>query len=612
MKHLRLLVAALLVLLLLITYFPLPSVLADEVFAQDIRKNTTLSGSGYDSFSFLFDNNTTSYKKSAGNTAITLENSDGIGSIYLLLHKSYGSYTITDNTTGASINAGENGFLHEYIDLAQGFGYAPTSVTIGFSNGAVQLSEIYVFSEGTPPESVQIWEPSLDGGADILLLATHGDDDQLFFAGLLPLYAGELDCRVQVVYLTDHRSGFVDNARMHEMLNGLWAVGVEAYPVFGGFADFRIDDLKDTYDTYRYSYGTSKDDLLSFVVEQIRRFRPQVIIGHDINGEYGHGMHMVYTDLLIQALELTADETQYTDSAETYGTWDVPKTYLHLYGENQIVLDYDQPLDHFDGLTAFQATQKLGYPCHKSQQYTWFTRWINGNNGEITKATQITTYNPCHFGLYRSTVGEDVLKNDFLENITTYAQQEYLAQLDREAAESASALIRALGEITLASGDAIAAARNAYENLTEAQKSLVSNLETLTAAEETYATLMQEKADKDAADLAAAQNVMEMINGLGTVLDGPSPAQVRAAYDALTEDQKALVTNLDQLKEAEAKLQQILEEEERNRQELERLAQQQAELQKLVIIVIVLFALLVFALLLLRHKRKHYNRRRRR
>ena len=53
------------------------------------------------------------------------------------------------------------------------------------------------------------------------------------------------------------------------------------------------------------------------------------------------------------------------------------------------MLDYDQPLDHFDGLTAFQATQKLGYPCHVSQQYTWFTRWINGSNGEITKAVTV-------------------------------------------------------------------------------------------------------------------------------------------------------------------------------------------------------------------------------
>ena len=162
---------------------------------------------------------------------------------------------------------------------------------------------------------------------------------------------------------------------------------------------------------------------LAFVVEQLRRIKPQVVVGHDINGEYGHGMHMVYTDCLIKALDIAPDASRFKTLAHKYGTWDVPKTYLHLYEENEIRMDYDQPLTAFDGMTAFEVSQKLGYPCHKSQQYTWFTRWINGSNNEITKATQIKTYSPCDFGLYRSTVGSDEAKNDFLENLTLYADQ---------------------------------------------------------------------------------------------------------------------------------------------------------------------------------------------
>jgi hypothetical protein len=57
-----------------------------------------------------------------------------------------------------------------------------------------------------------------------------------------------------------------------------------------------------------------------------------------------------------------------------------------------------------------------------------FVEWIYGTDGKLTKASQIKKYSPCQFGLYRSTVGADVLKNDFLENITTYAQQEKLEQ----------------------------------------------------------------------------------------------------------------------------------------------------------------------------------------
>jgi hypothetical protein len=212
------------------------------------------------------------------------------------------------------------------------------------------------------------------------------------------------------------------------MLNGLWAVGVTAYPVFGGFADFLIEDLQRSYEEYLYTYGTTREELQSFVVEQIRRFRPQVAIGHDINGEYRHGMHMVYTDLLIKALDMTNDPTVFPESAQKWGTWEIPKLYLHLYEENAITMDWDVPLERLGGKTAFEVSQKLGYPCHKSQQWTWFTRWINGKDSPITKASQIATYNPRNYGLYRSLVGADVEKNDLLENIVTYAEQERIEQ----------------------------------------------------------------------------------------------------------------------------------------------------------------------------------------
>lgn len=392
---------------------------AEQQTAADITDSTVFSGSGFDDFSFLYDGKISSFRSSQGEASITLQNEAGIGALYLIFDLEPGTYTVTAD--GESFSAGSDGFLHEYLDLTLHFGSAPKSVTLDFTS--VRLSEISVFSPGTPPDSVQLWERPAQGKTDILLFSTHGDDDQLFFAGLLPLYAGERGYAVQVVYLTDHRN--LTNARVHEMLNGLWAVGVRAYPVFGSAADFRIDDMEKTYKRYE-SMGVSRTDLLHFVVEQLRRFRPQVAIGHDLQGEYGHGMHMVYADLLTKAVAVSADESVFPDLAEKYGVWDVPKTYLHLYPENPILLNYDQPLAAFDGLTAFQVTQKKGYPCHASQQYTWFTKWLNGHDGEITKASQIQTYSPCAFGLYRSTVGADTDRNDFFEHLTSYAQRQRL------------------------------------------------------------------------------------------------------------------------------------------------------------------------------------------
>lgn len=401
--------------------------------AADLTSELTISGTGYTSFAFLQDGNTERYRTASGNAQITLEHPEGMAGLYLLFFPEYGEYTITDNDTGAAITAGQHNYLHEWVDLSAAFGKNPTSVTLNFSNGAVRLCEISAFSGGDLPSHVQVWEPPLEGGADLVLFSAHGDDEQLYFAGLLPYYAGELGYRVQVVYMTDHRKD--TELRVHEMLNGLWNVGVTAYPVFGPFDDFRIDDLAQTYAAYRQKYHTPEEDLIAYVVENIRRFKPLVAVGHDLKGEYGHGMHLVYSDLLIRSLPITGDATQFPESAQRYGTWEIPKLYLHLYPENPIIMDYDQPLSAFGGMTAFQVTQELGFPCHVTQQNPMFVRWLYGRSGPITKASEIATYSPCEFGLYHSTVGADVQKNDFFENLLTYGQMEEQARLEQERLE---------------------------------------------------------------------------------------------------------------------------------------------------------------------------------
>lgn len=416
--------AALLILFILLgTVQP---VRAENNYAENIASEISFSGRGYASFDFLSDGDIKTYQTSAGNVTVTLSGSQAFSRLYLLFDLEYGEYTVTDNVSGKSFTAGSSRFLHELVTLES----PTTSVTLSFHNGSVRLSELYVFTEGALPDHVQQWDPPLEGKADIVLFATHSDDDQLFFAGLLPYYAAAVKCGVQVVYLTDHRN--LTYVRTHEMLNGLWSVGVTAYPVFGGFADFRIDDLEKTYARYE-TLGTTKEDLQGFVVEQVRRFKPQVAVGHDLNGEYGHGMHMLYAELLVNALDITNDAALFPESAEKYGTWDIPKTYLHLYSQNPIEMDYDTPLEALNGMTAFAVSQKIGYPCHESQQPTRYTKWINWvdsvvDGTPITKATQITDYSPCKFGLYRSLVGKDIQKNDFLENIIPYAEQGRLAQ----------------------------------------------------------------------------------------------------------------------------------------------------------------------------------------
>ncbi len=386
--------------------------LAGAVFATAEYHDTALQSQGFSSPALLCDNDRLSYTAAYEKATVTLSNPKGISSLYLVFDRVPSPWSLTD---GANvIPCGENGFLHEYVDVSALFGYTPSSLTLTFESGT-SVAEVYGFTEGTLPSFVQVWETPCTE-ADILLLSSHSDDEQLFFAGLLPLYAGERDLAVQVVYLVNHND---THNRPHELLDGLWTVGVRHYPVISHFPDLYSESKEWAISAYS-GYGFTYEDFCEYITEQIRRFRPQVVVSHDVNGEYGHGTHILCTSALQDSLLYATDPTAFAESAEQYGLWDVPKTYLHLYSENQIVMNYDVPLAAFGGKTAFQVTQD-GFACHKSQHWTWFYRWIYGDNGQITKASEIATYSPCHYGLYRSTVGPDTVGGDFFENMTSYA-----------------------------------------------------------------------------------------------------------------------------------------------------------------------------------------------
>ena len=118
--------------------------------------------------------------------------------------------------------------------------------------------------------------------------------------------------------------------------------------------------------------------------------------------------------------------------------------------------------------------------------------------------------------------------------------------------------IDAIGEVTLASEEAITAARAAYEALTEAQQAQVTNYDKLTAAEARLA------------DLKAAKAVDDMIDAIGevTLESEETIAAARAAYEALTEAQQAEVKNYDKLTAAEAAYARLLAEQSKRLQEI--------------------------------------------
>ena len=83
----------------------------------------------------------------------------------------------------------------------------------------------------------------------------------------------------------------------------------------------------------------------------------------------------------------------------------MPKCYIHLYGEDQIVFDWHAiRLSAFGGRSAFEVADSA-WKCHLSQQSSKYEVYIGG------------PYDSQVFGLYRSLVGPDEAHDDFFENL---------------------------------------------------------------------------------------------------------------------------------------------------------------------------------------------------
>lgn len=356
--------------------------------AEDITKKVYIDIDGHYSDKLSDRDYYTKLSLNKG-ASINITAAEQIYSLYIVWDRIPGEWTL--KTNDEIVTGGKNGYIHEYIELSN----SSKRVSIELTNNSATICDVYVFTYGNLPEWVQTWDMPYED-ADMLLLSTHADDEHLYFGGMMPYYGGELGYKVQVAYLVNHWN---EPYRPHELLNGLWTVGMTAYPVISEFDDLYSSSLEHAKTIYPL------DEVLDYQVELLRRFKPEVVIGHDLKGEYGHGGHMLNAYALTLAVEYAADATKYVSSYEKYGLWDTPKLYLHLYEENIILMNWDIPLEKFNGLTAFEMAVK-GYDCHKSQ-HIWSFAVRQGES----------QYDCRWFGLYRSLVGPDIQKNDVFENI---------------------------------------------------------------------------------------------------------------------------------------------------------------------------------------------------
>ena len=272
---------------------------------------------------------------------------------------------------------------------------------------AMGFNEVAVFGEGKIPGWVQRWEPAPEK-ADILFLVAHPDDELLFLGGALAWYGVEKQKKVTVAYLTK-----ASNTRRSEALNGLWTLGIRTYPEFGEFRD--VYDMGSSLKRI-YTDSGGKEEIQGWVTELYRKYRPDVVVTQDPDGEYGHMQHKMVADAAEAAFSLAADPAAFPESAACYGTWHVMKLYQHLYGapRDWTQFNWDIPLASLGGKTVNEKAEEA-FAEHVTQQ----------GQGRVSKGVfaafsvaeyGVKRYPNTAFGLCASRVGPDTAHDDLLEN----------------------------------------------------------------------------------------------------------------------------------------------------------------------------------------------------
>ena len=386
MKRLFIPVVLLLLLLLL-----LPCAAQAEV-AQDITTLCTVNNRGYNRHApdDIRDGDYVSYYSGS---AVTIIAPEGvlIGGLQLKWRTIDMPGVIIKTQVGGKwvevMRDGPN-YAAQYIVLPEGL----TNVRITAQKGTLELCEIAVLTPGEPPAHIQVWRDAPEK-VDLMLFSTHPDDEVLWFGGLLPTYAGEQGKDVLVI-----NAVYAHYYRRQELLAALWTCGVDIYPVMLGYPN-QQDSIAEIIAEWEVKNRQPKDKMVAL----IRQYKPDVVVLHDTEGEYGHTAHMAFTQLAQQGVERAADPAEHKASAEQYGTWDVPKTYIHLWPANQVRMDWKQPLSAFDGKTGLEVAAEA-FACHATQQ----ERWAVQDGGEYDNAL---------FGLWRTNVGPDTVGVDLFENI---------------------------------------------------------------------------------------------------------------------------------------------------------------------------------------------------
>ena len=366
-------IAALLLMILLIA---LAGAAVSETEAVELTSACTISLMGENKNKNVRDHRCTSFweKKDVKNPWVTISSPEPVYGLYLCFRAMPAYEVQVDRGNGwETFAVGDPEILHAFYEMD-----GATEIRIQVteeSRTTLGFNEITVFGAGAVPEWVQRWEPTPEK-TDLLFVISCPDEELLYFGGAIPVYACEKQHSTAVACLS-----YGNPSRRSELLNSLWSMGYRYYPMIQKATKLN---------------ARKQEDALAFTIGAIQKTRPEVIVTLDEKGEGKNEFRKLTADLCKKAFDQAAEGDQ---------AWQAKKLYLHLYGDDPTVLDWSQPLKSQGGRDGIGAA-RYAYLYYKTQDDT--EKDVLVSNAKYPNNT---------YGLYRTLVGEDREKNDFLENI---------------------------------------------------------------------------------------------------------------------------------------------------------------------------------------------------
>lgn len=260
----------------------------------------------------------------------------------------------------------------------------------------------------------------------IMIVNAHPDDEGIFFGGTIPYYTQTLAVPTICISMTSGDFSLAPTVREEEFRNAAWEYGLRNHPLFPRFRDYWIEgeDINGTWDIWNDNILGNGDEAAGklkateYLATQIRKYRPEVVVSHDVNGEYGHSNHKATGVASADAFAMAADPNKDLDGLPA---WQAKKLYLHRYNTEPGTIS-KLFHDHWEtasisGLSPRQvANNGLAYHATQGPQ-TVSTAYLTGE----TASTAFDPHPSEEWGLHTTHVGPDTTTADFTINGTLYS-----------------------------------------------------------------------------------------------------------------------------------------------------------------------------------------------